>query len=111
MILSNISERGRVNKLVPTFRSSCCASAPTFHELRKGMGTSKFINSSAAFPFEVPGQNLPLVVQELQMGGTSEFCFVSRRGSDSRARDASENPLRNSIIQRRPLGVRLRLAD
>jgi hypothetical protein len=26
--------------------------------------------SSAALPFEVPGQNLPLVVQELKMGGT-----------------------------------------
>jgi hypothetical protein len=27
-------------------------------------------DSSAAFPFEVPEQNLPRVVQELQMGGT-----------------------------------------
>src|SRR3569832_768141 len=27
--------------LAPTFRSSCTASAPTFHELRKVMGTSK----------------------------------------------------------------------
>ena len=27
--------------LAPTFRSSCSASAPTFHELRKAMGTSK----------------------------------------------------------------------
>jgi hypothetical protein len=35
------------------------------------MGTSKFIDSSAAFPFEVPDENLPLVVQELQMGGAS----------------------------------------
>jgi hypothetical protein len=34
------------------------------------MGTSKLIDSSAASPFEVPGQNLPLVEQELQMGGT-----------------------------------------
>jgi hypothetical protein len=33
------------------------------------MGTSNFIFSRAAFPFEVPGLNLPLVVQELQMGG------------------------------------------
>jgi CubicO group peptidase (beta-lactamase class C family) len=42
-----------------------------FHELRKVMGTSKFIDSSAALPFEVPEQNSPLVGQELQMGGTS----------------------------------------
>jgi hypothetical protein len=41
------------------------------HELRKAKGTSKIIGSSAAFLFEVPGRNLPLVVQELQIGGTS----------------------------------------
>jgi hypothetical protein len=34
------------------------------------MGTRKLIDSSAAFPFEVPGSNSPLVVQELQIGGT-----------------------------------------
>src|SRR5579859_3973167 len=32
--------------LVPTFRSSCTASAPTFHELREVMGTSKQNRSS-----------------------------------------------------------------
>jgi Ca-activated chloride channel homolog len=31
-----------LGRLVPTFRSSCSASAPTFYELRKVMGTSKF---------------------------------------------------------------------
>ena len=41
-----------------------------FHELRKVMGTSKQIVSGAAFLFEVPGSNSPLVVQELQIGGT-----------------------------------------
>jgi hypothetical protein len=35
------------------------------------MGTGKLYDSSAAFPFEVPGQNLPLMVQELQMGGAN----------------------------------------
>jgi hypothetical protein len=35
------------------------------------MSTSKPIDSSAAFLFEVPERNLPLVVQELQIGGTS----------------------------------------
>jgi hypothetical protein len=35
------------------------------------MGTGNFMVSSAAFPFEIPGQNLPLVPQELQMGGTN----------------------------------------
>ena len=35
------------------------------------MGTSKLIDSSAAFLFEAPEQNSPLVVQELQIGGTS----------------------------------------
>ena len=29
--------------LVPTFRSSCTIAAPTFHELRKAMGTSKLM--------------------------------------------------------------------
>jgi hypothetical protein len=42
-----------------------------FHELRKDMGTYKPIDPSAAFLFEVPGSNSPLVVQELQIGGTS----------------------------------------
>src|SRR5579872_3652815 len=42
-----------------------------FRELRKVMGTSKLINSSAAFLFEVQEANSPLVVQELQIGGTS----------------------------------------
>jgi len=32
------------------------------------MGTSKLIDSNAAFLFEVPGSNSPLVVQELQIG-------------------------------------------
>jgi hypothetical protein len=32
------------------------------------MGTSKCIDPSAAFHFEVPEENLPLVVQELQNG-------------------------------------------
>jgi hypothetical protein len=40
-----------------------------FHELRKVMGTGKLVDSSAAFLFEVPGSNSPLVVQELQIGG------------------------------------------
>ena len=35
------------------------------------MGTIKHIDSSAAFLFEVPGSNSRLVVQELQIGGTS----------------------------------------
>jgi hypothetical protein len=41
-----------------------------FHELRKIMSTSKLIDSSAAYLFEVPEPNSPLVVQELQIGGT-----------------------------------------
>jgi hypothetical protein len=35
------------------------------------MGTSKLIDSSAAFLFEVPDSNSRRVVQELQIGGTS----------------------------------------
>jgi hypothetical protein len=42
-----------------------------FHELRKVLGTSKLVDSSAAFLFEVPGLNSPRVVQELQIGGTT----------------------------------------
>jgi hypothetical protein len=42
------------------------------------MGTSKFIDSKAAFLFEIPGSNSPLVVQELQIGGTGP-CFLLRR--------------------------------
>src|SRR3974390_2465568 len=55
--------------LVPTFRSSCYIGTHS-HELRKVVGTSKHMDSSAAFLFEVPGSNSPLVVQELQIGGT-----------------------------------------
>jgi len=36
------------------------------------MGTGKTYDSSAAFLFEVPGSNSPPVVQELQIGGTSQ---------------------------------------
>ena len=35
------------------------------------MGTSKLTNTSAAFLFEVPELDSPLVMQELQIGGTS----------------------------------------
>ena len=51
-----------------------------FHELRKVMGTSKHIDSSAAFLFEVPRSNSPHVAQELQIGGTSaaELKFPQR---------------------------------
>ena len=41
------------------------------YELRKAMGTSKLIDSSAAFLFEVPESDSPLVMQELRTGGTS----------------------------------------
>jgi hypothetical protein len=37
------------------------------------MGTSKFVDSGVAFPFEVPGRYLPLAMQELQMGDTRPF--------------------------------------
>src|SRR3974390_688247 len=40
------------------------------HELRKVMGTSKHIDPSAAFLFEVRGSTSLLVVQEFQIGGT-----------------------------------------
>jgi hypothetical protein len=35
------------------------------------MGISKPFDPGAAFLFEVPGSNSPLVAQELQIGGTS----------------------------------------
>jgi hypothetical protein len=38
------------------------------------MGTGKPIDSSAAFLFEVPGSNSPLVVQELQICRTGNPC-------------------------------------
>jgi hypothetical protein len=34
------------------------------------MGTTKNIDSSAAFLFDVPGSNSPFMVQERQIGGT-----------------------------------------
>jgi hypothetical protein len=46
------------------------------------MGTSKSTDSSAAFLFEVPVLNVPLVVQELQIGGTSLF-FASQHSAES----------------------------
>jgi hypothetical protein len=48
------------NILVRTFRSPCYIAASTFHELRKVMGTSKPLDSGAAFPFEVPEPDSPL---------------------------------------------------
>jgi hypothetical protein len=75
-----------------------------FHELRKVTGTSKLIDSSAAFLFEVPGSNSPLVAQELQIGGTGRPC--SRRGrpaldpaSDLRQarRDPAQGPPKSAM--------------
>jgi hypothetical protein len=49
---------------------------PVFHRsthlsrISESYGHWQNLNSSAAFPFEVPGSNLSLEVQELQMGGT-----------------------------------------
>ena len=48
----------------------------TFHELRKVMGTSNLIDSSVAFLFEVPDTDLPLVVQELQIGDTGQHSVI-----------------------------------
>jgi hypothetical protein len=39
------------------------------------MGTSKFIDSSAASLFEVPEPIWLLVAQELQIGGTSAYTW------------------------------------
>jgi hypothetical protein len=44
------------------------------------MGTSELIDLRAASPFEVPERNLPLAVQELQMGGTSRRSAISAIG-------------------------------
>jgi hypothetical protein len=41
------------------------------------MGTGKLVDSSAAFLFEVPEPNSPLVAQELQIGGTSVKCYIA----------------------------------
>src|SRR6516225_7817452 len=61
------------------------------HELRKVVGTSKHIDSSAAFLFEVPGSNSPLVAQELQIGGTR--LKILRKGLKVRARLARESDI------------------
>jgi hypothetical protein len=43
------------------------------------MGTSKLIVSSAALLFEVPEPDSPLVLQELQIGGTGlAGCYLAR---------------------------------
>ena len=62
----------RALRLVPTFRSSCYPSAHTFHELRKVMGTTKLQIPVPLFHLKFLELNLPLGVQELQMGGTSQ---------------------------------------
>ena len=48
------------------------------------MGTSKLIDTGAAFLFEVPGSNSPLVAQELQIGGTSRFAHAHDTGHHAR---------------------------
>src|SRR6516162_4859743 len=63
------------------------------HELRKAKGTSKLTDASAAFLFEVPGSNSPLVMQELQIGGTNPSTCALPDGV-SRARP-SPNPARS----------------
>ena len=47
------------------------------------MGTSKLIDSSTAYRSEVPERDLPLVMQGLQIGGTSGpiLAFASRLGA------------------------------
>jgi hypothetical protein len=50
------------------------------HELRKVMGTSKLVDSSTAYRSEVPERNSPLVMQGLQIGGTSMNRLIQRRG-------------------------------
>src|ERR1700690_167056 len=47
---------------------------PSTHRSRtsESHGHQQADKPSAAFPFEVPERNLPLVVQELQMGGTRD---------------------------------------
>ena len=47
------------------------------------MGTSKRIISSAAFLFEVPELDLPLVAQELQIGGTGVSALLGRNVPDT----------------------------
>jgi hypothetical protein len=68
----NLAISGQVSQviLVPTFRNSCSIASTHFSRTSESQGVSKSIISSAAFPFEVPDLDLPLVVQKLQMGGT-----------------------------------------
>src|SRR3954469_22126909 len=70
------------HRLVPTFRSSYTISAITFYELRKPMGTSKFMVLVPLFDLKVPGFISPLAVQGLQIDGTRPlplFSFAVRR--------------------------------
>jgi hypothetical protein len=60
------------SKLVPTFRSSYTISAITLYELRKTIGTSKFMILVPLFDLKSLGFISPLAVQGLQIGGTSE---------------------------------------
>jgi hypothetical protein len=46
------------------------------------MGTSKLIDSRAAFLFEASESNSPLVVQELQIGGTSPLPAITRQPAE-----------------------------
>ena len=55
---------------MPTFPKFVIRRSTLSHELRKVMGTSKYIDSSAAFLFDVPVSKSPLVAQERQIGGT-----------------------------------------
>jgi hypothetical protein len=70
------------------------------------MGTSKPIYASAAFLFEVPGSNSPLVAQELQIGGTSvvdlTFASVSLRVLDANVKSKTtlECPFGSDIRKR-----------
>ena len=88
-------------RLVPTFRSSCSIAASASTNFGKSWATHKPIDSSAAFLFEVPGSNSPLVVQELQIGGASaanlKFLSVLRQAPHSLRTSKSELWWRNGF--------------
>ena len=69
------------------------------------MGTSKPLDSSAAFLFEVPRSNSPLVVQELQIGGTSEADRIDGSMNNPLTDIADARDVGKKIVHRKPVSV------
>jgi hypothetical protein len=63
---------------VPTFRSSCYVSAPTYHELRKVMGTGKFMTLVPLFHLTFLDRIRRSWCRNVKWAALARFQFLTR---------------------------------